>query len=91
MQFPQFDKHGKPMLNDLGEQITLPKFFVSRNCVNTIYALSTAKFKQGNKGIIKEDYEESPDGYEGLLDAIRYMMVYLFHDRGNQITITGGF
>lgn len=91
MQFPQFDEKGKPVFTETKEQKTLPKFFVSRNCVNTIYALTTAKFKEGQKGILKEDYAETPEGYEGLIDAIRYMMVYLFHDRGNQMTITGGF
>lgn len=91
MQFPQFDEHGKPVFNEHKEQKTLPKFFVSRNCINTIYALTTAKFKEGQKGVLKEDYCESPEGYEGLIDAIRYLMVYVFHDRGNHLTITGGF
>ena len=91
MQFPQFDAKGRPIVNEHKEQKTLPKFFVSRNCVNTIYALTTAKFKAGKSGILKEDYEESPEGYEGLLDSIRYLMVYLFHERGNHMTITGGF
>ena len=91
MQFPQFDAKGKPIKDENGEQKTLPKFFVSRNCVNTIYALTTAKFKAGQNGILKEDYCETPEGYEGLLDAIRYLMVYLFHDRGNHISFTGGF
>lgn len=91
MQFPQFDEKGKPLVDEHKEQKTLPKLFVSRHCVNTIYALTTAKFKAGKAGILKEDYAESPEGYEGLLDAIRYLMVYLFHDRGNHISITGGF
>ena len=91
MRFPQFDSKGKPLMTEHREQITEPKFFVSSNCVNTIYALTTAKFKSGKVGILKEDYSESPDGYEGLLDALRYLMVYMFHDRGNQIHITGGF
>jgi len=91
MQFPQFDEKGKPLFDEHKEQITVPKLFVNRGCVNTIYALTTAKFKAGKSGILKEDYAESPEGYEGLLDAIRYLMVYLFHDRGNHISITGGF
>lgn len=91
MQFPQFDDRGRPLLDSKGEQATLPKFFVNSSCVNTIYALTTAKFKGGKSGNLKEDYEETIDGYEGLLDCIRYLMVYLFHDRKNQIQITGGF
>ena len=91
MQFPQFDSKGKPLMTEHKEQVTLPKFFVSSNCVNTIYALTTARFKEGKSGILKEDYCDTPEGYEGILDAIRYLMVYVFHDRGNHVTITGGF
>ena len=40
---------------------------------------------------LKEDYDESPEGHEGLIDALRYLLVYLFHDKNNHITISGGF
>lgn len=91
LQFPEFDQFGKAIILPGGEQKTLPKLFVSRNCVNLIYALSTAKFKKTKVGALKEDYDETVEGYEGLIDALRYLLVYLFHDRGQHITITGGF
>lgn len=91
LQFPQLDQHGRPRLDDSGEQVTLPKLFVSRNCVNLIYALSTATFQKGRNSVLKEDYQETPDGYEGLLDALRYLLVYLFHDRGRHFTLVDGF
>lgn len=90
LQFPDFDHHGKPIMVN-GEQKTLPKLFVSSNCVNLIYALSTAKFKKTKAGTLKEDYDETPEGYEGLIDALRYAMVYLLHDRGTHLTIFNGF
>jgi hypothetical protein len=40
---------------------------------------------------LKEDYEETPEGYEGLLDALRYLIVWLFHETGQHFTISGGF
>jgi hypothetical protein len=90
MNYPKFDKHGKPMTNEKGDMLTYPKLFISSSCVNLIHALSTAKFKKGKDGVLKEDYEETPEGYEGLLDALRYLMVYLFHDSGQHITIIDG-
>ena len=92
MRFPQFDSRGAPLKNEeTREPVTAPKLFVSRNCINTIYALSTAKNKKSKQGMLKEDYEESVEGYEGLIDAIRYLLVYLFHDTGEHFTITNGF
>lgn len=100
LQFPKFDEKGRPMwkevsLNHSGgvtgkEQVTFPKLFITSNCVNLIYALQTATFKKSKNGGLKEDYEEGPDGYGGLLDALRYMMVYLFHDNGNTIQVLRG-
>lgn len=90
-QYPQFDQFGQPLLKENREPVTVPKLFITPNCVNTIYALSTARFKKGRLGILKEDYEESPEGYEGLLDAIRYLLVYLFHDTGRHMTLVEGF
>ena len=90
MEFPQFDAKGKPLLDSKDEQVKVPKIFINRNCVNLIYALSTAVFKKAKNGVLKEDYEESPEGYEGLLDSLRYLMVYLFHDRGNHFSVVKG-
>jgi hypothetical protein len=90
LKFPQFDPKGKPLLDDNKEQVTVPKLFVSRNCVNTIRALETAVFKKAKNGALKEDYEETPEGLEGLLDALRYLLVYLFHDTGNHFSVIQG-
>lgn len=91
LQHPYFDQHGNMVLLPNGEQKTVPKLFISRNCINLIYALSTAKFKKTKNGGLKEDYDETIEGYEGLIDALRYMLVFLFHDRGNFTMISGGF
>lgn len=91
LQFPEFDQYGGPILLEDGTQKTLPKLFISRNCPNLIYALSTAKFKKSKAGILKEDYDETIEGYEGLIDALRYLLVYLFHDRGQHFSVVGGF
>lgn len=91
LQFPEFDQHGRPIILESGLQKTGPKLFISSNCVNTIMALNTAKFKKTKAGIYKEDYEEHPDGYEGLIDALRYALVCLFHDKGQHFSIMGGF
>ena len=90
LNFPRFDEKGKPLIVN-AEQITYPKLFINRNCVNLIHAISTAVFKKGKQGNLKEDYDEVPEGYEGLLDALRYLMVYLFHDDGRHLTIFKGF
>lgn len=91
MQYPQFDQYGKPIKDpDTKEVVTAPKLFINRNCVNLIYAISTATFKKGKQGILKEDYEETPQGHEGLLDALRYLLVYLFHDTGEHFTVVKG-
>ena len=91
LTYPQFDERGRPKLDPVtGEQVTLPKLFINRNCVNLIYALQTAKFKKGQNGTLKEDYEETPEGYEGLIDALRYLLVHLFHDTGEHFTVVKG-
>lgn len=90
MNYPQFDERGRPMFDDNREQVTRPKLFINSNCVNLIYALSTATFKKGKNGVLKEDYEETPEGHEGLIDALRYLLVYLFHDRGDKMTVIQG-
>jgi hypothetical protein len=90
LEFPQFDHKGKALVDEAGQHIKRPKLFITRNCVNTIYALSTAVFKKGKNGSLKEDYDETPEGYEGLLDALRYLMVHLFHDKGQHYTVIKG-
>jgi len=89
MQFPEFDQHGRPVIED-NEQKTYPKLFITPNCVNLIHAIGIAKFKKGKNGILREDYEETPEGYEGLLDALRYLMVYLFHNTGQYFKVVEG-
>lgn len=91
LKFPEFDAKGRPLKdNETGEQVHRPKLFITRNCVNLIYAISTAVFKKSKNSNLKEDYDESPEGYEGLLDALRYLMVYLFHDKGQHVTVING-
>lgn len=90
LNYPKFDEKGRPLMKSNGEQETYPKLFITRNCVNLIFALQTAKFKKGQNGALKEDYEETPEGYEGLIDALRYLLVNLFHDTGEHITIVKG-
>lgn len=90
LNFPQFNPKGKPLLDTNGEQVTRPKLFINRNCTNLIYALETAVFRKAKGGALKEDYEETPEGHEGLIDALRYLLVYLFHDTGNHFTVVQG-
>lgn len=91
MNYPQFDSKGRPLKRSgTNEPVTAPKLYINRNCVNLIYALSTATFKKGKSGILKEDYEETPTGHEGLIDALRYLLVHLFHDTGEHFTIVQG-
>lgn len=91
MAFPEFDSKGRPLLGKDKQQKTNPKLFISSNCTNLIYALSTARFKQTKGGALKEDYAETKEGYEGLIDALRYLLVHLFHDTGRHFSIMGGF
>lgn len=90
MQYPLFNADGTPRLKPNNDPVTGPKLFITPNCTNLIYAIETAKFKKGKGGILKEDYEETPEGYEGLLDALRYLIVYLFHDTGQHVTVFKG-
>lgn len=91
MNFPVFDQNGRPVLDKDGKQKFYPKIFISNTCINLIYAISSAKFKKAKNGSLKEDYDETPEGYEGLLDALRYLLVHLFHDRGDYISVIKGF
>ena len=90
LRHPTFDEKGRPRIDKNKEVITEPKLFITRNCVNLIYALSTAVFKKTQAGGLKEDYTETPEGYEGLLDALRYLLVHLFHDTGRHFTVVKG-
>lgn len=91
MEYPDFDQKGSPKMDKEGNQIFFPKLFISRDCINLIYAISSAKFKKAKNGSLKEDYDETPEGYEGLLDALRYLIVYVFHDRGQHFSVIKGF
>jgi len=93
MEFPMFDPQTfLTVKHKDGSPKTFPKLFVSQKCVNLIYAIQTAAFKKGkNKTLLKEDYEEHPEGYEGLIDALRYVLVYLFHDTKQGIHLMGAF
>lgn len=93
MEYPVFDpKTLLAVKHPDGSPKNFPKLFVSKKCVNLIYALQTATFKKGqNKSMLKEDYDEHPDGYEGLIDALRYALVYLFHDTNQQLYFLSGF
>jgi hypothetical protein len=93
MEYPMFNRVTSLVeKNEDKSPKTYPKLFISKKCINLIYALQTATFKKGkDKTILKEDYEEHPDGYEGLIDALRYVLVYLFHDPNQQASLIKGF
>ena len=78
---PIINKDGDLVKDEDGEPKTFPKLFVASHCVETIHALETAKKKTAKDGTIKQDYGDVPSGHEGLLDGIRYLLVYLFHER----------
>ena len=77
---PKLDKYGNLEYDAHNNPVTYPKLFVASHCVRTIHALETAKKRTGKDGSIKEDYAEFITGEEGLLDAIRYALCYLFHE-----------
>lgn len=90
LRYPLTNQQGAPVMDEKGQPTTAPKLFISRECVNLIYALSSAKFKKGTSGNLKEDYQETPEGYEGLLDALRYLLVTLFHPSGSYFSVFKG-
>jgi hypothetical protein len=90
-QFPILDQYGKPLFKEDGTPQTAPKLFITKDCPNLIYALSSAKFRQTKHGMLKDDYDETPGGYEGLLDALRYALVYIFHDKNNFFMVMDGY
>jgi hypothetical protein len=67
LAYPVIDMNGELVKTDDGEPKTYPKLFVASHCVETIYALETAKKKTAKDGTIKQDYSEVPTGHEGLL------------------------
>ena len=81
LEYPLINKDGQLVKDDEGEVKTYPKLFVASHCVETIHALETGKKKTAKDGTIKQDYSEVPSGHEGLLDAIRYLLVFLFHEK----------
>ena len=89
LAYPVIDKEGNLVKDENGEPKTYPKLFVASHCVETIHALETAKRKTTKTGLTKEDYSEVPSGHEGLIDTVRYLMVYLFHQK-EQTKITRG-
>lgn len=91
MNYPVFGPKGSVLKDEHGNEKTVPKLFISKNCINLITAIDSAKFKKGRNDNLKEDYDETPEGYEGLLDALRYLLVHLFHDTGQHMTIIKGF
>lgn len=90
LQHPEFDSKGRPKLDENRQPLTHPKLFITKNCTQLIFALQTAIFKKSKGGGLKEDYEETVEGHEGLLDALRYLLVYLFHDSGNHFAVIQG-
>jgi hypothetical protein len=89
LAYPIIDKHGNLVLDEDGDIRTMPRLFVSPNCIETIHALETAKRSKGRDGSFKDDYSEFPSGHEGLLDAIRYLLCYLFSPK-ESVTIHKG-
>lgn len=81
LSYPIISKDGSVKMDEFGNPETYPKLFVASHCIETIHALETAKKKTSKDGSIKQDYAEFASGHEGLLDAIRYLLVFLFHER----------
>jgi len=81
LEYPVIDKEGHLVKKEDGEPETFPKMFVASHCVETIHALETAKRKITSNGTVKEDYKEFKTGHEGLIDSLRYLMVYLFKEK----------
>jgi hypothetical protein len=90
LAFPILDQHGFLVLDEFGKPKTYPKLFVAEHCLETIHALETAKRKMGKDNTPKEDYDEFQSGHEGLLDALRYLMCYLFHETPDPIQVYKG-
>lgn len=91
LEHPMSDQNGMPILNEDNEVKYYPKLFISRKCKALIKALETAKFPVKRQlGVLEEGYVE--DGVvDGPLDALRYLLVYLLHDVGQEARILTAF
>lgn len=89
LAYPLFDAYGNILYDENHNPQTTPRLFVASHCIETIKALETAKKKLGKDGSIKQDYHEFKDGREGILDALRYLMVYLFAEK-QHVQLTKG-
>jgi len=84
MEYPLVDLHGNPVLYKDEEgnekQRRINKLFISYDCPNLWTALNAARFKKNKQSGVLEDVYEKDGKCDGPLDAMRYLMVYLFHD-----------
>lgn len=90
LAYPIIDKFGNLVMDASGQPKTHPKLFIASHCVETIHAFESAKRKMGRDNSPKADYEEFKTGHEGLLDAIRYALVFLFGQKNGTITVHKG-
>mgnify|MGYP006421578655 CR=1 FL=1 len=81
LAYPIIDENGQLLKDKDGNPKTYPKLFIASHCTETIHAFETAKRKIMTNGTVKQDYQEFNTGHEGLLDAVRYLMVFLFKER----------
>lgn len=78
LAYPIIDRNGELVKDENDNPKTYPKLFVASHCTETIHALETAKRKIMTNGTVKQDYQEFTTGHEGLIDSLRYLMVFLF-------------
>lgn len=90
LAYPLIDKFGNLVMDDNGQPKCFPKLFIASHCVETITALESAKRKMGRDNSPKADYDEFKTGHEGLLDAIRYALVYLFGEKSAGMKVIKG-
>lgn len=90
LAYPLIDKFGNLVMDDNGQPKCYPKLFIASHCVETITALESAKRKMGRDNSPKADYDEFKTGHEGLLDAIRYALVYLFGEKSAGMKVIKG-
>lgn len=91
LEYPALNEKNEPVTDENGEIKYYPKLFISRKCKALINALETAKFPMRRQlGVLQEGYVE--DGIvDGPLDALRYLLVYLLHDAGQEPRILTAF
>lgn len=90
LAYPIIDKFGNLVMDKDNQPKCYPKLFIASHCVETISAFESAKRKMGKDNTPKADYDEFRTGHEGLLDGIRYALVFLFGDKKREITIHKG-